>query len=144
MKVQEDVGKDRERAVTRIRAIVRDAKDRLPELRVLRIGVAFCFVDGAVLQRAGAFLHPRGQALVALFARGQLFGFFWIRTISHCLPHTLMKAPPFSSSNSFVPPFGHSKSVPTSTTIWPSASSATLARSIGRGAGPSKLIPSLS
>src|SRR2546428_13895787 len=53
-----------------------------------------------------------------------------------------MKAP--GSSKWFGPPWAlfHEKSRLVSTTIWPCASSSTCARSIGRGAGPSKLIPS--
>src|SRR5215213_6314088 len=148
MKVEEDVREDLERTVSRIRTIVRNAKDRFPQLRVLRILIFLRLLDSAVLERRRAFLDARRQALIAFRSRirsvCQLLCVFRVRTISHCLPHTLMKAPSFSSSNSFVPPFGHSKSVPTSTTICPSASTATFARSIGRGAGPSKLIPSLS
>src|SRR5262249_58084225 len=45
--------------------------------------------------------------------------------------------------NSFFPPLGHLNRRLVSTTIWPSGSSSTWALSIGRGAGPSKLIPSL-
>src|SRR5437588_5527479 len=41
-------------------------------------------------------------------------------------------------------PFGHEYSFEVSTRICPSGASSTCARSIGRGAGPSKLIPSLS
>src|SRR5215469_18928625 len=41
-------------------------------------------------------------------------------------------------------PFGHENSREVSTMIWPSGASSTCARSIGRGAGPSKFIPSLS
>src|SRR5207253_6115360 len=49
-----------------------------------------------------------------------------------------------SSLNWLGCPFGHWYSLETSTRIWPSGASSTWARSIGRGAGPSKLTPSLS
>src|SRR4029450_9170225 len=40
MQVQKDVGKNCERTIARIRTIVRNAEDRFPQLRVLRILVS--------------------------------------------------------------------------------------------------------
>src|ERR1700722_16261575 len=57
--------------------------------------------------------------------------------------HTPVKNAP-GSLNLVGCPLGHEYSFEVSTRICPSGASSTCARSIGRGAGPSKLIPSLS
>src|ERR1043166_5349855 len=140
MQVQEDVRQNRERAVTRIGAIVGDAEDRLPELRILRIFVFLRLVDRALLEGLAALFHALDHAAIIFFARCELF--FLVFWISVHLRQTRMYAP--SSSKWLGSPFGHEESFSASTTIWPSASTETFARSIGRGAGPSKLMPSLS
>src|SRR5829696_7179992 len=99
MQVQEDVRKNRERAITRVGAIVRNAENRLPELRVLRILVFFRLFDRALFQGTTGVLDLFDQApIVAFFARRELFCLFWISIHRpQSVAYTLIKAP--SSSN---------------------------------------------
>src|SRR5688500_414271 len=71
------------------------AEDRLPELSVLRILVLLRLVDGAVFERAAAFLHPLNKALTAFFSGCQLLCLFWIRTFRH-IPRFLCAPSVFS------------------------------------------------
>src|SRR5205085_8985764 len=105
MQVQEDVGKNRQRAIARIGAIVGNAKDRLPELRVLRVFVVFRFLFGAFCERARAFPDALDESLVGFLAGRELLLFVWVWRIVHDLPHTLMNAP--SSSKWPFSPLGH-------------------------------------
>src|SRR5262245_23085138 len=45
MQVEKDVGENCERTIARVRAIVRDTEDRLPQLCVLRILVSLRFIN---------------------------------------------------------------------------------------------------
>src|ERR1044072_5767138 len=63
---------------------MRDAEDRLPKLRLLRVLVFLRFVDRAVFQRAARFLHAIEHAALRLVVAGSyLFRLFRIRSISH-------------------------------------------------------------
>src|SRR3954452_11042889 len=58
---------------------MRDAEDRLPELRILRILVLLRLFLRALFQRSAGFLNSFDQAtLVAFFAARNLFFLFWI------------------------------------------------------------------
>src|SRR5690242_7448333 len=117
MQVKKDVGKNRERTVTRIGTIVRDAEDRFPKLRLLRIFIILRLVDRASLERTRALFNALDETLlVAFFARRQLFCFFWVLVhLRKSTAYTVMKAP--GSSKWLFSPFGHSKRVAVLTTI---------------------------
>ncbi len=82
MKMKEDVGENRERAITRVRTNVRDAKDRFPKLRVLRILVSLGLFNSPILERSTLFTHPFEET-ARLLADGQLLRFFLVRTFVH-------------------------------------------------------------
>ena len=67
MQVQKNIGENCERTIARIGAIVRDAKDRLPKLRLLNVFVAFGFIDGPLRDRSRAFLHFLNKAGTGFF-----------------------------------------------------------------------------
>src|SRR5215211_7394006 len=57
---------------------MRDAEDRLPELRILRVLVLLGLVDRTFFERAAGLLHSFEHAPVIFFAGRQLFCFFWV------------------------------------------------------------------
>ena len=59
---------------------MRDAKDRFPELRLLRVFVFLGFFQRAVLQRDGRLSRAFDQAGIALLA-GQLLWFLFFRFV---------------------------------------------------------------
>ena len=85
---------------------MRNAEDRLPKLRLLRILILLRFIDGPVFERTGALFNALEHALAAALFPGRkllcLFGIF-VHLVKFAA-HTLIKAP--SSSNSLGSPFG--------------------------------------
>ena len=59
MKMQKDIRENRQRTIARIGPFVRDAKDRFPNLRLLRVFVFLRFFERAVLQRDGRIFRAR-------------------------------------------------------------------------------------
>src|SRR5215203_1362387 len=62
---------------------MRDTKDRSPELRLLRIGVALRLLDRARLEGSSSLFHLVEEFFIVLTG-SELFSLFWIRTFGHC------------------------------------------------------------
>src|ERR1043166_7070656 len=79
MQVEKNVRENRERTITRIGTIVRNAEDRFPKLRLLRIFVVLRLFERAIFKGARTLFDTRDETLIAfLFTRRQLFFLFGV------------------------------------------------------------------